>query len=340
MAEIYGIPESEKEILQKSPSCVANFEDIGRIHNQVNEKLEKRKEKFQNKLPEEIKKEQKTLKEIKKSIEKTRHEHENKISQIKSEIKQKKNNKKWLSIIPSYIKIIHQKYISKPLNIHKYQKSMTKQRKKLKTLKENPEQIFKKQENKLIEKTRELKELKSNPFYKGAYGEIKTLKELSKLNNKYKVLCGLNIELDHYIKYNGKHNLKSAQMDFVVVSQKGIFLIEVKNWSNQYLNKNKGITPHEQLDRAGKTLYIYLNSQLNQNNTNIDTKKNIDLNGKNLTKILVPIQNNMNYNKNYKYVFVKNLTQLNNFITNRKTVYSQKETKIITNALKNHITKK
>lgn len=101
---------------------------------------------------------------------------------------------------------------------------------------------------------------KDDPFHAGASGELSVLGKLSELPDNFHVMCGLNFELPNYVTYNGRKNLKSAQMDFVVVSNRGIILIEVKNWSNQYYNQNDNLSPHEQVDRAGRVLWIALKS--------------------------------------------------------------------------------
>ena len=62
----------------------------------------------------------------------------------------------------------------------------------------------------------------------------------------------LNKELKKYVTYRRKRNLKSAQMDFVIVSKRGVSVIEVKNWSSHYYRNHYGLPPHEQVDRAGR----------------------------------------------------------------------------------------
>ena len=43
---------------------------------------------------------------------------------------------------------------------------------------------------------------------------------------------------------------KIAQIDFVVVSKKGVYAIEVKNWSDNYVAQKNYFSPHEQVGRA------------------------------------------------------------------------------------------
>jgi len=109
-------------------------------------------------------------------------------------------------------------------------------------------------------KVNEFEKNKDDPFHAGASGELQVLDKLSKISDDYHVLCGLNIGLGHWVTYNGQKNLSSAQMDFVVVSRRGVILIEVKNWSNKYYNQHRKISPHEQVDRAGRVLWIALKS--------------------------------------------------------------------------------
>jgi len=145
-------------------------------------------------------------------------------------------------------------------------------------------------------------ENKKDPFYPGAKGELEVLQTLSKLNDNYYVFCGLDIELRSWLSYQGERNLKSAQMDFVVVSRRGVILIEVKNWSTKYLKEHDQLSPHEQTERAGKVLWAFL--QTGYINPRV-------------TNILLPIQNNMKFNPDYKYVSISKLNEINSFIENR-----------------------
>jgi len=165
---------------------------------------------------------------------------------------------------------------------------------------------------------------KDNLFHAGADGENKVIEKLSNLSDSYHVLCGVRIGLPYWATYNGKKNLRSAQMDVVVVSTKGVFLIEVKNWSDDYVKNNEKLNPYEQTDRAGLVLWITLKSII----------KNIRV-----TNVLLSIQDNMQYNSNYRAVFVTSLEKINGFLENREEVLSEKDVKKIVDNLKYSVTR-
>jgi len=163
-----------------------------------------------------------------------------------------------------------------------------------------------------------------NPLHAGTRGENKVIDELLKLDEHYHILCGVRIELPYYVTYNGQKNLKSAQMDLVVVCPKGVFMIEVKNWSNSYVQNNDGLNPYEQTDRAGRVLWIALQ----------DVIKNIRV-----TNVLLSIQGNLRYNERYRAVFVSSLDRINQFLEKRQDTLSPREVKKIVNDLKGFVTR-
>jgi len=171
-------------------------------------------------------------------------------------------------------------------------------------------------------KKRELErfeENKKDPFYAGAKGELEVLQTLSKLNDTYHVFCGVDIELGSWLSYQGERNLKSAQMDFVVVSRRGVILIEVKNWSTRYLKEHSGLDPYEQTERAGKVLWAFLQT---------------DYINPRVTNVLLPLQNNMKYNPDYKYILVSKLNEINLFIEKRGFELSENVVNEIVDKLK------
>ena len=159
---------------------------------------------------------------------------------------------------------------------------------------------------------------------KGAKGENKVIQELSKLNDNYHVFCGVRLALPRAVTYRGERNLRSAQMDFVIVCPKGVFMIEVKNWSKSYAASHGGFSPYEQTERAGRVLWIDLqNSFL----------------GTRVTNVLLSINGSFPYDRRYKSVFVSSLDRIVPFLTSREITLDRKQVGRLAGALKWHVTK-
>jgi hypothetical protein len=170
---------------------------------------------------------------------------------------------------------------------------------------------------------------KNTSLYSGTKGEIRVLNTFSKLDDNYHVLCGVTLELPHFVTYNGKRSLKSAQMDFVLVSKKGIQVIEVKNWTDTYIFKNRengGLEPHEQVNRAGRVMWISLKEWFNYENPNVSA-------------VLLSIQGNMKYDPKYRFVAVKDLVSVIPWIEKKKDILSEKEVEQIVKKLQRYVTK-
>ena len=106
-------------------------------------------------------------------------------------------------------------------------------------------------------------------------------------------------------------------MDFIVAGPTGFFIIEVKNWSESYRYNHHGLSPYEQLDRAGLVLYIYL-------------KNRFFIYKPPVTKLLVSLKGNFPYKREYRTVLVKQYKGLNSFITrNNKMIKPSKLDKIV-----------
>jgi len=114
-------------------------------------------------------------------------------------------------------------------------------------------------------------------------------------------------------------------MDLVVVCPKGVFMIEVKNWSDKFANNNKkSFNPYEQTERAGRILWINLQTVV----------KNVRV-----TNVLLSIKGNLSYNENYRSVFVSSLDRINSFLERRQDILSEKEVKKVVKDLKWFVTR-
>lgn len=171
---------------------------------------------------------------------------------------------------------------------------------------------------------REFEEKRHDPFHAGAKGENQALDKLAELGDEYHILCGVEIVLPYYISYNGQKNLKSAQIDIVVVSKKGVYVIEVKNWSDNYVKRQEYFSPHEQAGRAGRLLWHILKSWRK---------------APRVTSVVLAIKGNIKYDPSYKVVLVSNIQNINKFLEGQKETLSEKEVKKYVKKIKDHITK-
>ena len=107
-----------------------------------------------------------------------------------------------------------------------------------------------------------LEEIKKSNEYKGALGELAVIQNLCELSDNYYLFNDLYLELSDYIKFKGS-SLKSAQIDHLVIGPTGVFVIETKNWSKNYVQSvfNDGsYTPFDQIQRSSYLVYRYLNN--------------------------------------------------------------------------------
>ena len=157
-----------------------------------------------------------------------------------------------------------------------------------------------------------------DPLRVGAIGEKGVVDRLSVLDDAYHVFCDLRVRLPYTVRYNGQKNLRSAQMDLVVACPKGVFLIEVKNWSDRYA-MNPGWSPHEQTERAGRVLWIALQGFVR---------------GVRVTNVLLSIKSNIRHDPDYRSVWVSDPDRIVDFLTNKPDALPEDNLVTIVEALK------
>ncbi len=172
-----------------------------------------------------------------------------------------------------------------------------------------------------------IKDHTNNVEHAGAKGEEIVLRKLSELSDDFYIFCGVNKKLKNFVTYRKKRDLKSAQMDFVVISKRGVNVIEVKNWSAKYYNNFYGLSPHEQVDRAGRVLWIKLKSSWFR-------PKDPPV-----TSVLLSIQGTIPYDKKYGYVSVKSLNNINYFLEHQPEKFSDKEVERLIGRIKGDVTR-
>ncbi len=101
------------------------------------------------------------------------------------------------------------------------------------------------------------------PTVWGAVGENKVVKELERLPDGYFLINDLNLHFPKplYYKEDGSY-IQSVQIDHVLVSPAGVFVIETKHWSRQSLANLDLRSPVQQIKRAGYAMYMVIQSYL------------------------------------------------------------------------------
>lgn len=196
---------------------------------------------------------------------------------------------------------------------------------------EKDELFIKEYENekeKLVEKRAksEIKELErtlnvvknSRNLIFGAIGENLVVKEIKKLSDDYVLINDFNLIFDRPIFYK-KHNQRiySIQIDHLLISKAGIFIIERKNWSKSSVDSISLRSPVEQIERSNFALYLYIS-------------ENITLYDHHWGEQKVPIRNlivmiNNKPKAKFKYVNVKLLRELNDYIKYFEPVITEKQ---------------
>jgi len=164
----------------------------------------------------------------------------------------------------------------------------------------------------------------------GAIGENSTVNELQKLSDNYYLINDFSAEFNPPI-YNkrNKDRIFSVQIDHLLISQSGVFLLETKNWSKKSINSLDLRSPVEQILRASYALFVLLNGESNVNLTrhHWGSKK-------------IPIRNIIvmtgeKPKEEFKHVKVLSLNELVGYINYFDETFSQAEAKNIFNYLKN-----
>lgn len=171
-----------------------------------------------------------------------------------------------------------------------------------------------------------------NPLIAGAIGENLVVKELQKLSDQYILFNDFSIDFKTPI-YNRKENdrIYSVQIDHLLVTNSGIFIIETKNWSKASIESFVLRSPVKQIKRTSYALFTIL--------SRVFIRDGIDLNKHHWGKrkipiIIVVVMINGKPKEKFNYVQVKTLNELNRYITYFDPVFDDTEVKSISEYLK------
>jgi len=160
----------------------------------------------------------------------------------------------------------------------------------------------------------------------GAKGEFAVEQELKKLPNNFYVINDyrLNFTRPMINKQTGE-KIFSIQIDHLVVSPGGVFILETKNWSRRSIESLNLRSPIEQIQRSSYALYVFINNNISINSHHWGSKHI------SLKNILV--MTGASTNQKFQYVKVKHLEELNVYLKYFDAIYSDNETKWLASAL-------
>ncbi len=88
----------------------------------------------------------------------------------------------------------------------------------------------------------------------GATAELELIRCLKRLPDSYHVLNDVTLRAHRKIRFDSDY-LQSAQIDHLVVGPSGVYVIEVKRWSRQFVEQQNYFDPYKQVRRASYLCY-------------------------------------------------------------------------------------
>jgi len=168
-------------------------------------------------------------------------------------------------------------------------------------------------------------------FIAGAIGEQSVVKELERLSDDYYLINDFSISFSKPI-YNRHENdyIKSIQIDHILISPSGIFLIETKNWSEASLKNLSLRSPVQQIKRTSFVLFKLLNNDITNYQLHLDKHR--------WGEKKIPMKNLvvLTYSKpkeEFQYVKILTLNELLGYVKYFKPILSNIETQRITDYL-------
>ena len=167
----------------------------------------------------------------------------------------------------------------------------------------------------------------------GALGEQKVVRQLEQLSDEYILINDFKLKFRPAL-YHKRQNgyIKSIQIDHILLSSAGIFVIETKNWSAQSLKNLNLYSPVEQIKRTNFALYRLVNGKVSSNQ--------LGLNRHHWGDRRIPVRNlivliNHKPIEEFQYVKVLTLNELINYINHFPPCFSDQEVHTIADYLIN-----
>ena len=349
MARIYGITESLKSLKSELYGKGINrFSSVKQIKDFLsNYKLEKNTilKNESNKLDEEYSKTSSNLKKLiikrDKIINSENDRIDNKISDLNKKIDIIKSRNinfiiklflkiKLYSLNKQLNKLISSKSSSIDSLVKDVNKNIQNDELFIKTYKNDKQNLIKKGAKSKLDELKHTRDILENlkNLISGAIGENLVVSEIKKLGDDYALINDFNLSFSNPIYYKKQDDwIYSAQIDHLLISRSGIFLIETKNWSRKSVDTISLRSPIKQIQRSNFALYLYIS-------------ENISLNEHHWGEQTIPIRNlivmiNNKPTGRFKYVAVKLLKELNDYLKYFEPVLTQSQYEKVIRQLNN-----
>lgn len=161
------------------------------------------------------------------------------------------------------------------------------------------------------------------PVIAGAIGETSVLKTLSCLSNDFYLINDFSMKFDPPI-YNRKEDdrIYSVQIDHLLISKAGVFILETKNWSEKSIQNIDLRSPVKQVSRTSHALFVLLNGDSGFTDHGLDHhhwgEKKIPVRS-------VIVMTNAKPTLEFKYVKIVHVNQLVGYIRYFEYVLSSSE---------------
>ncbi len=161
-----------------------------------------------------------------------------------------------------------------------------------------------------------------SPLVAGAVGESMVEEEVKKLSIHGVLLNDFSTNFNPPI-YNKKENdrIFSVQIDHVLITRAGIFLLETKNWSKSSIERLDLRSPIDQIMRFNFALYVLVNKA---------RRREIGIKVHHWGKTQIPIRNLIvmighKPKEQFQHVSIKTLSELNGYLEYFEPVFSEED---------------
>lgn len=319
MAIQYGSPRSETILYKKSNKYLSDFDEkyvvyqIDKTYIKLTQEMDSEKNYFLENISF-------FIENLESKIKLETEKYNNQISEINKNLEELSEKDNFFINIFRLINKFYLNKIQLPKIIKENKLILQKLNEELEILKNKPFDFFINKHKNSIDLIKILEEFQKDPLYYKSKKEIAILDILLQLDNSSMILCGLNINLSK-IKIP-KNKVKFIYFDFIVISPKGIFLINILE------NKDVDLKNIEQFYYL---IFLFLKSQL--------INKDLGITQNRIRPILINKDKEL-FNKKESIVSILNIDKLNDEILNNADSFLDTEVATISNLLLNYTSKK